>query len=419
MSLLYFTSEYPAFSHTFILREIQALRADGFIVHTAAIRRPADIAAMTDEDKEEYARTAYLRDDLLRRGIAIYAGQCLRMPLAALGMLARAVRWFALNGPRRPIKALAYLLEASLLLHLMRRRGLRHVHTHFGNAAANAAMLAAGTGLVEFSISAHGPDIFFDVQENLLPLKARRAAFVRCISHFCASQFMRILPPALWDKLHIVRCGVDPARFAPAARHSPLRGSAESMRLLCLGRICPAKAQPLLLRAAARLLAEGRSLHLTFAGGGDIDALQKEAAALGVAAHVTFTGAVDADTARALYDQADIFVLPSVAEGVPVALMEAMSKQLPCVATSIAGIPELITHGCNGLLATPGDIESLTDSLRRLMTDASLRSRLGEAGRTTVLKSYDLTRNGAAMSRLLRERLNARLGPSTAPENPL
>lgn len=408
MHILYLASEYPAFSHTFILHEVLALRANGIQVSTASVRHPTGIDTMTPADRAEHDNTLYLRNNLLLRGLWALAAHLLRNPHAVLAMLRAAITHCALAGPKSPFKAVGYLLEAALLLRHMQHHRIHHVHVHFANAAANIALIAAATGLVSYSLSAHGPDIFYDVEANLLTVKARQAAFVRCISHYCASQFMRIMPWEQWDRLPIVRCGVSTSRFAPSAGNPApppapqgTLATRETIRLLCLGRICPAKAQPLLLRALRLLRDEGHAILLTVAGGGeDLPALKQLAHSLNIADSVTFTGTVDHDTAHKLYDTADIFVLPSVAEGVPVVLMEAMSKEIPCVATCITGIPELITNGLNGLLATPGDVTSLAACIRSLLTDADLRQRLGRAARQKVLASYDITDNGKTMAQL-------------------
>ena len=93
----------------------------------------------------------------------------------------------------------------------------------------------------------------------------------------------------------------------------------------------------------------------------------------GLNPHVIFEGWQNAEAVRALYHQADIFVLPSFAEGIPVVLMEAMAMEIPCVATRITGIPELIRDPMDGLLVTPSSEEELAAAMARLMDDPKLR----------------------------------------------
>ena len=96
--------------------------------------------------------------------------------------------------------------------------------------------------------------------------------------------------------------------------------------------------------------------------------------------YVVFDGAVSQDRIRELYAQADIFVLPSFAEGVPVVLMEAMAQEIACVTTGITGHPELIATGIDGILVPPSDVDGLVDAIAGLMADPALRRQLGPGG---------------------------------------
>ena len=118
---------------------------------------------------------------------------------------------------------------------------------------------------------------------------------------------------------------------------------------------------------------------------------------------VTFTGALGQDKVRDYYDRADLFVLASFAEGVPVVLMEAMAKEIPVISTRITGIPELIEHEQDGLLATPGDAEDLASQIRKLLTTPQKRRELGVAGRKKVIALYNQHANNQKMATLFHE----------------
>ena len=139
--------------------------------------------------------------------------------------------------------------------------------------------------------------------------------------------------------------------------------------------------------------------------GPDEQSLREYAELLGIGLQVTFTGAVDQDHILDYYKVADIFVLPSFAEGLPVVLMEAMAMEIPCITTAITGVPELILSGQNGLLVPASDTDGLTNAIRLLEGDPVLRQQLGKAGRQTVLADYDLYKN----VHYLFERLSLRL----------
>jgi len=104
---------------------------------------------------------------------------------------------------------------------------------------------------------------------------------------------------------------------------------------------------------------------------------------------------VGQDEIRSYYARADIFCLPSFAEGVPVVLMEAMAMERPVVSTTVMGIPELVDHGVQGRLVAPGRVDELTAALRELALAPDARAKMGSAGREKVLAEFDV--NGSAV----------------------
>jgi colanic acid/amylovoran biosynthesis glycosyltransferase len=391
-TIAYLCSEYPAVSHTFIHREIESLRLAGMTVHTATIRNPAQVEVMTKAEQEEADRTLKVLSQPVGK-IAKAHLHCIRQhPAGYLRMAATASR-LLFAGPKSPVKAAAYFIEAGILLEWLHSIGVTHVHEHFANPTAIVAMLMQSYGGVSYSTSVHGPDIFYSVDSSMLAEKVRNASFVRCISHYCQSQIMRISDAGEWDRLHIIRCGVDPEKYA--IRPEPCNPVPE---LLCVGRLVPAKGQHILLHACLRLRQEGYSFHVTLVGDGpDRASLEKFVADNDLGATVAFTGALGQEQVHRQYDRADIFVLASFAEGVPVVLMEAMAKEIPAISTRITGIPELIEDEEDGLLARPGDTEDLASKIRMLLDDPCLRSKLGKAGRCKVVDHYNQHRNNAAM----------------------
>jgi glycosyltransferase involved in cell wall biosynthesis len=206
-----------------------------------------------------------------------------------------------------------------------------------------------------------------------------------------------------WHKLSVVRLGIVPGDHSAAATTS----RADRFTLLCVGRLTPAKGQHLLVEAMRRIAASGRDdIDLVLAGDGpDADSLRSAAERHGLGPRIRFTGALNRDEVRALYTAADAFVLPSFAEGIPIVLMEAMASGVPCLTTRIAGIPELIEDGRDGLLVPASDIDALVDRITALADDATLRHRLAEAGRRRVTAEYDLERNIGRLAELFRNRL--------------
>jgi glycosyltransferase involved in cell wall biosynthesis len=201
--------------------------------------------------------------------------------------------------------------------------------------------------------------------------------------------------------MQVCRLGVDPAQFEPSP-HSANTARNAVTRLLSVGRLTPAKGQLLLVQACGRLHREGLAFTLTVVGDGpDRQRLTQAVADEQLAGVVTLTGALNQREVREQLALADGFVLPSLAEGIPVVLMEAMASGVPCISCPVNGIPELIIDGRNGLLATPGDVDSLTAALRRLIEDPALRARLAVAAREQVATHYNLQRNVRSLHGLM------------------
>ena len=135
--------------------------------------------------------------------------------------------------------------------------------------------------------------------------------------------------------------------------------------------------------------------------------LQQDIASRNLARHVVMEGYLNQDKLRELYAECDALALPSFAEGIPVVLMEAMAMEIPCVATWITGIPEIIRHEIDGLLAPPGDAEALARAIARLMDDPALRRRLGQQARLRILGKFDLHRNTEHLAEIFRRRIGA------------
>jgi colanic acid/amylovoran biosynthesis glycosyltransferase len=392
-ALAYLVSRYPAVSHTFILREVMGLRELGLRVEVASINAPDRSSEQMSPDERDEAKRTYgiKRHGLIGASTALL-WLLLTRPLDLASTLLRAL---GMGRGFKRLYALAYAVEAVMVVRWMERRKLRHLHVHFGNAAATVGMLVKGLSGAGLSVTIHGPDEFDDVPGQLLREKVTCADRIVCISQFARSQLMRISPTAHWHKLQLCRLGVDPAQFRPRADPR----AAGPLRLLCVGRLTPAKGQVLLLQACAELRHLDIEFTLTLVGDGpDLARLKDGVRRLGLQDRVHFTGPLNQLQVREELALADIFVLPSLAEGIPVVLMEAMACGLPCLSCPVNGIPELIEHGRTGLLAAPGDATALTEQLLRLIEDSGLRQSLGAAGRLQVERHFQQRKNIAALA---------------------
>jgi colanic acid/amylovoran biosynthesis glycosyltransferase len=386
----YLVSEYPAVSHTFILREVRRLRALNSELHVASIRRCSRPSSqMTAEEREEAAVTYYIKSAGLWGALRAHSVILPRTPVKYFKGL-----WFALRLAGADLKRLffttCYFIESVMLGYWMETRQLDHVHVHFANPAAQVALIASRIFPIHFSLTVHGPDEFYDSRGQNLAEKIAGASFVCCISQFAISQLMLVSPPSQWHKFELAPLGVDPEVFSPRL----FRSAPDPFEILCVGRLVAAKGQHVLLDALDRLIRKGINVRLRLVGDGpQRRSLEQEVLERGLTTHVIFEGNVNQERIREFYRTADAFVLASFAEGVPVVLMEAMAMEIPCIATYVGGIPQLMSNNFEGLLVPPADSQALVRAIKRLILDPDLRNRLGSAGRTRVIDQYNLESN--------------------------
>ena len=387
--IAYLTGQYPEVSLTFILREVEGLRALGADVRTCSIRETPPEQHPGPAEKAAAASTFHVLKTA-RNPLPLLAAQspALRMPRRYFGALALALRTRA-PGLRALIYQLIFFVEATVLARHLKREKIDHLHNHFVFGSATVAMLASELTGIPYSFTLHGPADLLEPYRWRLDEKTARAEFVCVISHYARSQLMFFSDPAHWHKIRIIHCGVDPALYdRPAGPPLPARRPDE-IRLVFVGRLAPVKGLRVLLEALAQLTEELPQLHLVLVGDGP-DRANLEAAAAPLGDSVTFTGYLSqAEVAQAMQG-ADICVLPSFAEGVPVVLMEAMASRKPVVATQVAGVGELVEDGENGFIVPPGDMEMLADRIRTLAGDAKLRARMGAKGRARVCAEFDI-----------------------------
>ena len=405
MRIGYFTNYYPAVSHTFIRREIRAIESLGVTVFRYALR--PDEYLVDKDDKSEEKRTRYI----LKAG----AGEIVRCFVAALtrplalGKVIRQAIKMGVHSDRGILRHLVYVAEAAVLARWCRRDGIQHIHAHFGTNAAAIAMFAWQLSGISYSFTAHGPEEFEKASLLSLDVKLENAAFAVCVSSFGRSQYMRWSRPDQWPKTSIVHCGLDSAFFEGSTPPSPIP------RLVCVGRISVEKAQILLVAAARRLRDAGIVCEIVLAGDGPMrseveDAIRRA----GLQGAISVTGWVSSQQVKAEIEAARALVLPSFAENMPVAIMEALARGRPVISTYVAGIPELIQAGKTGWLVPAGDDIALADAMREaLETPIERLATMGDAGRRQMLEHHDALKEAAKLKSLFEEHLSRSLGQYT------
>jgi glycosyltransferase involved in cell wall biosynthesis len=396
--IAYLTGDYPKVSHTFILREVEGLRAHGLQVLTCSIRKPSVTDFPGPEEQKALGETFYVKAAAANplRLLAAHTRLFLRSPRRWLSTLGLAIRTRS-PGLKALLWQLFYFAQAGVLAEHLRRLGVRHLHNHFGNSSCSVAMLSSGLSGIPFSFTEHGPAIFFEVERWALGEKIARARFVIAISHFCRSQLMLFSAPDNWNKITIVHCGVNVAAYG---RKTGDFGK----RVAFVGRLDPVKGALLLIEAMAEVLKTHPDATLTLAGDGPARApAEARAKALGVSGSVHFAGFLAQGQVAELLSTSDMLVLPSFAEGLPVVYMEALASRIPVVASRVAGVPELVEDGVTGYTVPPGDVATLADRMSRLMADPAAARRMGEAGRKAVEQDFDIAKEGVWLAEIFRK----------------
>jgi glycosyltransferase involved in cell wall biosynthesis len=253
------------------------------------------------------------------------------------------------------------------------------VHIHFASRGSTlrklilASMVTrAGRPLV---LHAHGG--YFDQFHRRLPPVARRA-----VNATLQRANVLIALSSRWRDFYVNECELSPSQVAVLP--NPVRWSPEvpgrsgrrHVQFLFLGRMCAKKGTYDLVHAFAALPDAVRArARLVLAGDGDLGEIRRLAAPLGE--QVRVLSWVGSSEREQLLAQSDVFVLPSYNEGVPMSLLEAMASGLPAIVTPVGGIPEVMSHGVEGLIVEPGRVTNLSAAMARLVTDDAERVAAG------------------------------------------
>ena len=384
--IAYLTGEYPRATDTFIQREVMALRERGITVFTNSIRKTDALHLVGEEQKAEAKNTFYVLK-AARSPFRLVYGHFNAL-IQSPGRYFRGLRLALATGSpgwKSTLYQVFYFAEAVILANHLNKLGVRHLHNHIATASCSVAMLASEISGIPYSFTLHGPDIFFEPIRWRLDAKIARASFVACISNYCRSQAMIHSKRSDWSKLHIVHCGVDPARYSKI-------GERTGKRVLFVGRLAAVKGLPVLFEALTKVLPHIPDLKVTLIGDGpERLGLEREARNMGVADSIEFAGYCSQSEVAEMLRHTDLLVLPSFAEGLPVVLMEALAARVPVVATQIAGVSELVEDGINGAMVPPGDAERLAEKILELLNDDPLRAKMGDLGCEKVALDFDIT----------------------------
>ena len=388
-SFAYLFERFPSFVQTFVHREAGEMIRQGMNPLLVSIRRPDD-----PPDLSEGAETGvfYLPPEKdLRAEVD---------RLRAAGQLPRRVH--RTIPARRAESDSQRIFEAAWLAPRLKRAGIGHVHAHFGGMAARTAWWLWRLHGIPYSFTGHANDIFcdtdFPVSNRAL---ARDARFIVTETDY-ARQWMEEKHPAARGKVFRIFNGIS-MEGCPARQ-----SSATPPTILSVGRYVEKKGFSDLIKACGLLQREGRALECLIVGGGPLEPdLQREIEREALTSSVRLVGPKPQADVRRMLADASVFALACVVEAsggsdnLPTVIMEAMACGTPVISTRVAGVPEMIADGHDGLLAPPSDPARLAAALARLLDDSEFAERLGARGRETARDKFDIRKTTAELKRLL------------------
>ena len=395
LTVAYLANQFPVAVEPYVGEEIRELRRRGVQVIAGSVRRleagPSGNAS-TDLQPEILCLQPVRVLILLR---------ALGLVIRRWGKIADLVARVLLRGkesPKRRLKALLHTGLGAYYAVLLEGRGVKHVHVHHGYFGSWIGMVAARLLGVSFSVTLHGSDLL--LKRAYLDTKLKNCRFCVTISEYNRRYILEHFPAIEASKIMVSRLGVDAPERAEVCRVA--RGTRRTFTLLAVGRLHAVKDHAFLVRGCARLRDCGVDFECLIAGEGpERQRLEFLIRKNRLQDQITLLGHVARPQMDALYGRADVVVLTSRSEGIPLVLMEAMMRGKIVLAPAITGIPEIIIPGKTGFLYSPGALQDFVAKilfLEKLMCreDRNAVSRLDwirHAAQVQILHNFNRTKN--------------------------
>ncbi len=403
----YLIPEFPGQTHNFFWKERQALaelKVDADLISTRLPHRGISSHAWSDE---AIAQTSYL----VPFAIADFATAAIALLQAGPKGWRRCLTTIAEAKElslAQKIKLLAMVSVATKLNAIAKRNHYTHIHVHSCAESAHIALLASQLFGLTYSLTLHGPTL--ELYGPNQAEKWRHALFAIVISQKLLDAVKLKLPGCLPNQLEVAPMGVNLEIFQRQKAYQPWL-PAQTCRIFSCGRLNLIKGHKYLLQAVRLLQQRGIAVKLQIAGedeqGGN--GYHKDLAELihaqGLAESVELLGAVSEDRIRQGLEEAHIFALASLNEGVPVAVMEAMAMELPVVVTQVGGNAELIDQGVDGLMVDPQDPDALANMIEKVLTESRLAIALSQAARQKIIQKFSHKRSAEVIALQLRQLL--------------
>jgi len=402
LRLIYILDRFPSYTLNFIYNEIDVLEREGLVIDIYSLR-PAQNCP--EEASRFLPRTTNVRPAPAGAVLRAWIHYLRRRPRALLALL------FQLpldnHGPGTGLRALAHLAVAVYFAWLVRDRR-EHLHAHFAAKSALTALVVSRLNGNSYSFTAHGSSTVFPPKRISLASKIRGADFVVAVSEYNRSTIATLCPELPGEHIVVNRSGI---RLEQFPFRKPADRSDAPFRLICIASLHSYKNHETVIEAC-RLLAERELDFRLDCLGGDVsgrrDKLVGLASQSGVADRVRFRGHVDHGEILDSLQGADLVVLASRVEGVPVSLMEAMAVGTPVLGPHITGLAELIEDGDCGYLADPERPEEFAEKAARLLREPGMARQMASRARARIEAEYDMQSNARSLAAEFKTRLDVR-----------
>ena len=353
LTVAYLANQFPVAVEPYVSEEIQELRHRGVHVIPGSVRRTLAEPHQSPgaEGAGEVLCLQPIRMLILLRAL----GLILRRWKQVAGLATRAVVR-GKESPERRAKTLLHTCMGAYYAAQLQGRGVDHIHVHHGYFGSWIAMVAARLLGVGFSLTLHGSDLLLD--GAYLDTKLKNCQFCVTISEYNRRYILQHFPAIDPGKIVVSRLGADVPARAGFARPRTVGAARHIFTLLSVGRLHAVKDHAFLIRACARLCDCGVDFECAIAGEGpERQRLELLIRQNGMQDRVTLVGHVARPQMDFLYQRANVVVLTSRSEGIPLVLMEAMVRGRIVLVPAITGIPELVIPGKTGFLYAPGSIK--------------------------------------------------------------
>lgn len=393
--VIFLNSIFPVLSETFLFSQYTKMLDEGMEMDLVSSHRP-DASQVHPGMESVQKQVDYLCDAGTAEVASAHLHCLLKYPTGYLRSLAGM---FSVE--EKPVTTLKHISGAALTLKRYADSSEpRWVHSHFTYGATSIAMWMKRIAGLPFSLTLHGSDLTFDNPPDL-ECKLKEADLVVCISQYNVDYVKEHFPTVAEDKLVVLPLGVAPLTEAPSPQ---AYDSNRPLRMLSVGRLSTQKAQEYLVRACAQLRDKGLSFECLLVGEGpQREFLESEIQRLGLESEVKLLGARYHSDVLEMYKEADLFVMSSVAEGMPIVLMEAMQAGVPVLSTAISGIPELLNYGTAGILVPAASDDALADAMEAVIKGNVDLEELRQQAVEHIAQNFDQGKNAVRFQHLLED----------------